>query len=107
MGFCMTTKRGSAAEGCGDGFWLYVLNHVFTALSGGGLDSLKPLEDNKLKAAITMKVEVEKWRLWLPGISLGVLVLLCGSLAVLQYKWLGDVSIAQRERLRVDLKASL
>lgn len=38
---------------------------------------------------------------------MGTLVLLCGMLAVLQYRWIGEVSIAEKERLRSSLGAML
>src|SRR6476619_7572908 len=37
----------------------------------------------------------------------GGLFLLCGVLGVLQYRWIGEVSEAARDRLRVSLQASL
>jgi signal transduction histidine kinase len=40
-------------------------------------------------------------------VSLGVLAALCGVLAVLQYRWIGAVSRAERERLAGDLQAAL
>lgn len=38
---------------------------------------------------------------------MGVLAMLCGLLAVLQYRWIGDVSRAERERLQHGLQTSL
>jgi signal transduction histidine kinase len=38
---------------------------------------------------------------------LGALFVLCGVLGVLQYRWIGEVSIAARERMRGSLQASL
>ena len=43
-------------------------------------------------------------RSWL---SVGALVVLCGVLGVLQYRWIGEVSLAARDRLRGSLQASL
>src|SRR5689334_15859980 len=37
----------------------------------------------------------------------GALIVLCGCLGVLQYRWIGEVSLAARERLRVALQADL
>lgn len=37
----------------------------------------------------------------------GSLLLLCAILGVLQYRWIGEVSLAERERLRSGLQASL
>src|SRR5437016_7745760 len=38
---------------------------------------------------------------------LGALFVLCGVLGVLQYRWIGEVSVAARERMRGSLQASL
>ncbi len=38
---------------------------------------------------------------------LGSLLLLCGALGFLQYRWIGEVSRAERDRLRVSLEESL
>src|SRR5260370_32423987 len=35
------------------------------------------------------------------------LFVLCGVLGVLQYRWIGEVSVAARDRLRASLQASL
>jgi len=37
----------------------------------------------------------------------GALVVLLGALAVLQYQWIGEVSLAERERMRATLQSSL
>src|SRR5271166_4310898 len=37
----------------------------------------------------------------------GLLFMLCGVLGVLQYRWIGEVSVAARERLRSSLQANL
>ena len=37
----------------------------------------------------------------------GALIVLCGSLGVLQYRWIGEVSLAARERLSAALQANL
>ena len=44
------------------------------------------------------------WRSW---VSVGVLAVLCGFLAILQYRWIGEVSRAEHERLEGSLHASL
>jgi signal transduction histidine kinase len=46
-------------------------------------------------------------RILLSWLSVGVLLVLCGILGVLQYRWIGEVSLAERERLRGSLQASL
>src|SRR3954466_9308745 len=37
----------------------------------------------------------------------GAMFVLCGILGVLQYRWIGDVSVAERERLQQRLQADL
>ena len=41
------------------------------------------------------------------GVFLGALVVLCAVLGVLQYRWIGEVSLAARDRMRGNLTASL
>lgn len=48
-----------------------------------------------------------KQALWVSWLFVGALVLLSVSLAVLQYRWIGEVSKAERERLRSTLQTSL
>jgi signal transduction histidine kinase len=43
----------------------------------------------------------------LAWIFVGVLFVLCGVLAVLQYRWIGEVSVAARDRMRASLQAGL
>lgn len=43
----------------------------------------------------------------LSWVFVGVLVLLLSILGVLQYRWIGEVSVAERQRLRTSLQASL
>ena len=43
----------------------------------------------------------------LSWLFVGALVILCVVLGVLQYRWIGEVSVAARERLRVDLQGNL
>jgi hypothetical protein len=38
---------------------------------------------------------------------MGLLVVLVGVLAVLQYRWIGEISQAERQRLREDLKTAV
>ena len=44
------------------------------------------------------------WRSW---VSVSVLAVLCGSLAILQYRWIGEVSGAERLTLQKDLETRL
>ena len=44
---------------------------------------------------------------WLPWASIGLLAILCGVLAVLQYRWIGEIAGAERTRLRDALQAHL
>ncbi len=46
-------------------------------------------------------------RALLSWLALAALVVLCGVLGLLQYRWLGEVSRAERDRLRSSLQASL
>src|ERR1039457_2207376 len=43
----------------------------------------------------------------LSGLFVAGLFVLCGVLGVLQYRWIGEVSVAARDRLRGSLQASL
>ncbi len=43
----------------------------------------------------------------LSWVFVGVLVLLLAALGILQYRWIGEVSVAERQRLRTSLQASL
>ena len=44
---------------------------------------------------------------WLAWASITLLAVLCGILAVLQYRWIGEVANAERQRLREDLQSRL
>ena len=46
-------------------------------------------------------------RATLSWLFVGALFLLCGVLGYLQYRWIGEVSLAARDRLRASLQASL
>jgi signal transduction histidine kinase len=46
-------------------------------------------------------------RAWLSWLYLAVLFILCAVLAALQYRWIGAVSSAERDRLQTSLQASL
>jgi signal transduction histidine kinase len=44
---------------------------------------------------------------WLPWLSTGLLALLCAALAVLQYRWTGEIAAAQRVTLQEELQSRL
>src|ERR1041384_8241426 len=44
---------------------------------------------------------------WLPWASIALLAVLCGVLAILQYRWIGEIAGAERTRLRDALQAHL
>lgn len=44
---------------------------------------------------------------WQAGLAVGAMVGLCCLLGVLQYRWIGEVSVAERERLQRTLQGSL
>jgi signal transduction histidine kinase len=46
-------------------------------------------------------------RAWLAWASVGLLAVLCAVLALLQYKWIGEVTTAERSRMRDQLQARL
>jgi len=48
-----------------------------------------------------------KQRAWLSWACVSVLVVLCGVLAVLQYRWIGEVAKAEQDRLRGELQSRL
>jgi signal transduction histidine kinase len=54
-----------------------------------------------------MKFEKNKRRAMLSWVVVCALFVLCGALGVLQYRWIGEVSLAERERLQKSLQASL
>jgi signal transduction histidine kinase len=54
-----------------------------------------------------MNVEPNQRRAVLSWLFVGALLALCGVLGVLQYRWIGEVSLAARDRLRGSLQASL
>jgi len=54
-----------------------------------------------------LDMEKSKRRALLSWLSVGALLVLCGVLGVFQYRWIGEVSVAERERLRASLQASL
>ena len=54
-----------------------------------------------------MNVEPNQRRAVLSWLFVATLLVLCGVLGVLQYRWIGEVSLAARDRLRGSLQASL
>src|SRR5215471_541210 len=52
---------------------------------------------------------MEKFRrqAWISWASVGLLAVLCASLAFLQHQWLGEISRAEGDRLRASLQAGL
>jgi signal transduction histidine kinase len=46
-------------------------------------------------------------RAWLPWISVGLLAALCSVLGVLQYRWIGEISNAERQNLQAALEDRL
>ena len=83
---------------------VYVVNVLFT---------LRPLAAATLDPAYCksgrtrMALEMNKARSLLSGLVVIALFALCGILGILQYRWTGEVSVAERERLRGILQASL
>src|SRR5258706_10548524 len=54
-----------------------------------------------------MSFDSQRRQATLSWLFVGVLFVLCGVLGVLQYRWIGEVSVAARERLRASMLASL
>jgi signal transduction histidine kinase len=54
-----------------------------------------------------MNVEPNQRRAVLSWLFVGTLLVLCGVLGFLQYRWIGEVSLAARDRLHGSLQASL
>src|SRR5579862_3892395 len=48
-----------------------------------------------------------KQRAWRAWASAGLLAVLCAVLAVLQSRWIGEISMAERDRLREQLQTGL
>jgi signal transduction histidine kinase len=51
-----------------------------------------------------MRNAKQRWRGWL---EIGAMLALCGILGALQYRWIGEVSVAERERLQASLQTGL
>ena len=54
-----------------------------------------------------MNIDKNRRSALLSWLFVGVLFALCGVLGVLQYRWIGEVSVAARERLRASLQSSV
>ena len=54
-----------------------------------------------------MSTGKHRWRTALSWLFVAGLFVFCGVLGVLQYRWIGEVSVAARDRLRGSLRASL
>jgi signal transduction histidine kinase len=44
---------------------------------------------------------------WVTWSAIGVLAILCGAVAILQYRWIGEISETEQQRLRDDLRERL
>ena len=53
-----------------------------------------------------MSLQKNARRAMLSWLFVGALFILCGVLGGLQYRWIGEVSVAARERLRGSLQAN-
>src|SRR5207245_6496579 len=54
-----------------------------------------------------VRLVIQRRQAMLSWLFVGALFVLCGVLGVLQYRWIGEVSLAARDRLRASLQASL
>jgi signal transduction histidine kinase len=54
-----------------------------------------------------MNLETDQRQTMLSWLFVGALIVLCGVLGVLQYRWIGEVTDAARDRLRAGLQANL
>lgn len=54
-----------------------------------------------------MNMERIKRQNWVAWSMLGLLAASCAALAVLQYRWIGEISVAERERLKEALETNL
>jgi signal transduction histidine kinase len=54
-----------------------------------------------------MNMERVRRQAWFSWVSVGLVAVLCSILAVLQYRWIGEVSRAERERLQQSLQTTL
>ena len=54
-----------------------------------------------------MKLSLPSRRAWIYGAVLFLLAAVCGVLAFLQYRWIGEVANAENQRLRQDLRREL
>src|SRR6185503_13642252 len=56
---------------------------------------------------VVMSPDSQRRQVATSWIIVGVLFALCALLAVLQYRWIGEVSVAARDRMRTSLQGSL
>jgi len=54
-----------------------------------------------------MKLSLPSRHAWIYGIALLLLAVVCGILAFLQYRWIGEVASAENQRLRQELQRNL
>ncbi|HTS48611.1 MAG TPA: HAMP domain-containing sensor histidine kinase [Bryobacteraceae bacterium] len=54
-----------------------------------------------------MELDPNSRREWISWAGVGLLVLLCCALAILQYRWIGEVAQAEHARLQEDLRSRL
>lgn len=54
-----------------------------------------------------MDMDLIKQRAWRSWASAGLLAVLCAVLAIVQSRWIGELSLAERDRLREELQAGL
>jgi len=54
-----------------------------------------------------MKLSLPSRHAWIYGIALFLLAVVCGILAFLQYRWIGEVASAENQRLRQELQRNL
>src|SRR4029077_12987529 len=67
----------------------------------------RPLKERTKARVRPMSRQTNARRTMLSWNFVGALFVLCGVLGALQYRWIGEVSVAARERLRGGLQASL
>ncbi len=56
---------------------------------------------------MTVNSDTQRRQARLSWIFVGLLFVLCGALGLLQYRWIGEVSVAARDRMRASLQAGL
>src|SRR5215467_3341834 len=91
-------------SGCGGGLWrprhaTDCRNYIarFASVLGRAI----PLSQFFRATLKSMRTQHRAW------LAVGPLVVLCGVLAILQYRWIGEISGAERQRLQEDLRQRL